>query len=91
MLLRRSSAVRVARESLRATAVPPSFWRESGAPFMGSATIMLGREVISSVGHPGGYPGFSGGGKGLPAGSIEVSPCRPRGFWGRALPARARR
>jgi hypothetical protein len=79
MLLRRSSAIRVARESLRATAVPPSFWHGSGAPFMGPATITLGREVISSLGHPRGYPRFSGGGKGPPAGSIEVSPCRPGG------------
>ena len=31
MLLRRSSNVRVARESLRVTAVPPSFWHGSGA------------------------------------------------------------
>ncbi len=33
----------------------------------------------------------SGSGKGLPAGSIEASPCRSRRFRGRALPARARR
>src|SRR5262249_27989792 len=37
-------------------------------------------QVISSVGHPSGYSGFSGGGKGLPRGPIEVSPCRPRRF-----------
>jgi hypothetical protein len=37
-----SSAVRVAHESLRVTAVPPSFWHGSGTSFMGSATIMLG-------------------------------------------------
>jgi hypothetical protein len=49
------------------------------------------RQVISSVGHSPSYPGFSGDGKGLPAGSIEASPCRPRRFRGRALPARARR
>jgi hypothetical protein len=49
------------------------------------------RQVISSVGHSPSYPGFSGDGKGLPAGSIEASPCRPRRFRGRALPARARK
>jgi hypothetical protein len=49
------------------------------------------RQIISSVGHSPSYPGFSGDGKGLPAGSIEASPCRPWRFWGRALPARARR
>src|SRR5215470_1233984 len=38
-----------------------------------------GVKVISSPGHLLGYPGFSGGGKGLPSGSIEVSPCCPRG------------
>jgi len=40
------------------------------------------RQVISSVGHSPSYPGFSGDGKGLPAGSIEASPCRPRRFRG---------
>ena len=68
MPLRRSCAVRVARESLRVTAVPPPFWHGSGAPFMGSATIMLGREVISSVGHLSGYPGFSGAARVCPPG-----------------------
>ncbi len=47
------------------------------------------RQVISSVGHSPSHPGFSGDGKGLPAGSIEASPCRPRRFRGRAcLPGR---
>jgi len=47
------------------------------------------RQVISSVGHPLGYSGFSGGGKGLPRGSIKVSPCHPRRFRSRAcLPGR---
>jgi hypothetical protein len=36
------------------------------------------RQVISSAGHSPSNPGFSGDGKGLPAGSIEASPCRPR-------------
>jgi hypothetical protein len=49
------------------------------------------RQVVSSVGHSPSYPGFSGDGKGLPAGSIGVGPCRPWGFRGRALSARARR
>jgi hypothetical protein len=48
-------------------------------------------QVISSVGHLCGYPGFSGAARGLPSGSIEVSPLPPRRFWGRALPARTRR
>ena len=47
------------------------------------------RQVIPSVGHSASYYGFSGDGKDLPAGSIEVSSCRPRRFRGKAcLPGR---
>jgi hypothetical protein len=69
------------------------FLSDRGVPLVTgvNGTLMARREVISSVGHPSGYPGFLWGGKGLPAGPIEASPCRPTGFRGRALPARARR
>ena len=33
------------------------------------------REVISSVGHPLGYPGFSEAARVCPQGPIEASPC----------------
>jgi hypothetical protein len=84
MLLCRSSVVRVAQTASERTLCLPG----SGASFMGSATILLGREVISSVGHPGRYPG-SPGRQGSAAGSIEVSPCRPGGSGvGLCLPGR---
>ena len=67
----------------------PSLTVVNGTP-MARHTIAA-RQVISSVGHSPSYAGFSGDGKGLPAGSIEASPCRPRRFRGKALPARARR
>ena len=50
----------------------------------------LAGDIGTAIGQAG-YPGFSGGGKGMPEGPSKASPCRPRGFWGRALPARARR
>jgi hypothetical protein len=62
----------------------------SGPPLTGvNGTPMARREVISSVGHPLGYTGFFEGGKGLPTGPIEASPCRPRGSGvGLCLPER---
>jgi hypothetical protein len=55
----------------------------------GIALPVAARVVISSVGHPLGYPRVLRGGKGLPVGPIEVSPCRPGGSGvGLCLPGR---